>query len=531
MGLPYAQVLVDGFGRLGTLTYDTGQSNPSIGDAVKVPFGKRDAVGVVVELLDKPPKPVDTKPIIEVYGPRSSESDMLSLQKLSAENVSDLRWAAARLAPTHGKSAEAKSYGEVTSLAPEELELVYDKAPGLRNVILRPGFLTPELVAAHEILRIHKANPQGQVLVMCPTLFEVQQIMKLLPTGVGHLDESRDKHAWRSFCESTLKIAVTTNVGSWYAAPDLAGIVVVEENMHSHRTKTAPSIHNRDAALARADAAENITLSLITANPSPQALGMADITVLQPSLASGEAAGEIRFISEIEGMHMMPNELYSEMQNREEEFTVIYQGSSRVCARCYTRKLKDVETCTLCGFTTFKDAGVDAKTVKKVYGAAKPLQVKQVKNKRNLGKVIVPQADRLITAPTLQPGAPAVEALMRAATAAGPGGVVYALVQESVPPVLKQASQASGQLELARDYYRNAKKLKLPPFGRMFEITVRDDKPWDVSKFPGYVNGPKKTKAGQSIIVRCDKSQTVVVRTQIERLRKDKRKVGVREPV
>lgn len=531
MSLPYAQVMVDGFARLGALTYETGAESPRVGDAVRVPFGKREAVGVVVELLQRPPKKVATKPLIEVYGPRASESDMLALQDLSEHHVSNLMWSVSRLAPTKGKSAQAQSYGSVSFDIPENLFLMYDKTPEARNVILRPGFLPPELVAAHEAQRIHELRPDGQILIMCPTLFEVGKVLDYFPSGAGHLDEGKDPHAWRSFSTSTLKVAVTTSVGSWYAAPDLAGIIVVEENNPAHRTKTSPSIHNRDAAIARANATKGVCLSLITANPSPQSLGMPDVTVVQPFLRSGESPGTIRFLSDNGQTSSLPDELFLQMQGREEEFSVMYSGSATVCAKCYTRIVEGVDCCPLCGFTLFTEAGMSPKTIRKVYGDAQALPAAKAKQKRGLQNVIIPQATRLLTAPSLQPGAPAVDALMQAATAAGPGGTVYALVPGLVPQALQQATTAEGQLELARDYYRTAKKLHMPPFGRMFEITVRDQDEWDTSKFPGFVNGPKMLKGGQSIIVRCQKDQTALVRKQIDRLRKSKRKVTVAEPL
>ena len=153
-------VLVDGFERLGPLSYYTGSTDPTVGDAVAVPFGKRTATGVVLG----PGNPSKAeKDILSVHGPRSTPQDLEAATTTARTQLSPVTSMMRRLAPTSNKGSAPINAGPVT-LA-REWPFTYTIPDGIVfTLLLTPPLVSSAAVAAVEARRM---SDLGQVLVLC----------------------------------------------------------------------------------------------------------------------------------------------------------------------------------------------------------------------------------------------------------------------------------------------------------------------------------------------------------------------------
>ena len=520
-------VVVDNFGRLGGLTYAVpAHLTVGIGDAVKVPFGQREAVGVVVAAADSTGGH-NIKDVIEVYGRRTSENDLQAARSVAAGNLSDIQWMVNKLAPNKHKGAQPGDYGQlkVKDSLPSLL-FPDDKLNSSKLMLLRPPGCAPEVMAAQLCRQI--AASGGQILVLCPSAVDVTKVYNLCTAGAVRLDAKAADDAWASFRAGTAQVGIGTHAAAWYAAKNLSHIVVVEEESEGHRTNTTPRAHSRDVAVARA-AAHHAQLILITANPSVRALGVDGIAVSQLDNASSLWPDiQIRHAdSQTSGI---PDDLYLHVESQLKlgrKVSAVMGTATMLCARCFTPTAG--EYCPMCGYNRTVKAGFDEARIAGVFGdQVEPLTLAKLATRRDYGTIIVPELDATLSMPSLQPYHHTAGLLMAAATAAGPSGSVWATTRSTPHPSLTLIANSHDQLALAHAYYKDAKRLALPPFGRLVTVSVSGENPPEIHLPPSIImHGPKQAKNGWEYIFRLESTKMPQLNSTLARLRRKGRKVSL----
>ena len=493
-------VLVDGFERLGPLSYYTGSTDPTVGDAVAVPFGKRTATGVVLG----PGNPSKAeKDILSVHGPRSTPQDLEAATTTARTQLSPVTSMMRRLAPTSNKGSAPINAGPVT-LA-REWPFTYTIPDGIVfTLLLTPPLVSSAAVAAVEARRM---SDLGQVLVLCPTKELVAQVRNEFSGGAERLDAQAPAGAWTGFRAGTVTVGIGARGSALYSADKLAGIIVVDEEHPAHIEMKTPRTHTRDAAVARAKA-HRIPLTLISRRPTPSGIGAIQRVV--PVNADEDWPTTTLYNLADPGVSTsdMPDELILQAEKLAAagRKPVILVGATtyRTCKTCGL-SFDTGSRCPSCGTTAIRVRGYDEERVAAVFGdTADTCTRTELATLRNAGLVILPDIHRSLTIPDLVPFSRTWDIILDACTAAGPGGQVAATHWGGGHPLLTYLMGNHDSMSAAKAMYAHAESLALPPFGRVAEIHFTKDAP-NLAGIPGKIHGPVPAARGGGcdVLVRC----------------------------
>lgn len=519
-------VLVDGFERLGPLSYFTGDTSPVVGDAVDVPFGKRTATGVVLGPGD--PHKAE-KAINAVYGPRSTPEDIeaatFTAQGQLSPGVTSI---ARRLAPAKDKGSTPIDAGPV-SLA-RSWPFTYEIPGGVVwALLLTPPLVSTAAVAAMEAERLSAA---GQVLILCPTTEMVAQVRNEFTSGAERLDSQARPGAWPGFRAGTVTVGIGARGAALYSASDLAGIIVVDEQHPAHVEMKAPRTHTRAAAVARAKA-HRIPLTIVTDRPTPSGIGAVQrVVAVQADLGWPDTGLYNLADAGVSASSDMPDEVVLSADRLAEEGTppVVLIGATtyRTCKSCGL-SFDTGSKCPACGTSAIRVRGYDAERVRAVFGdSARCCTRDELAKLRDVGMVILPDIHRSLTIPDLVPFSRTSDLILDACRAAGPGGRVVATYWGPAHPLLSLLMGAHDSMAAAKAMYSHARTLGLPPFGRVAEIHFTKGAP-DLGGLPGKVHGPVRSPRGGGcdVLVRCSPDELRVLDRVVQRWRRQKVKFTI----
>lgn len=527
-------VLPDAAGRLGALSYLVPDHlTVRMGDAVRIPYGKRETVGMVTGPGD--PKKA-TRPILEVFGVRADPSDIRLAHTIAKWHFVDPNTVLPRLAPTSGRGGQARDAGPVElSEAARRLRVPKDVADCPRALLVRAPHTDPAALAAHQAGQLAR---RGQVLILCPTAALVSEVLAHLPSGAVRLDSKAPVGAWRGFCEGTALIGVGTRTAALYAADNLAGIIVVDEDHPGHLEQRQPATHARDLASARARALR-VPLRLISTCPTPQGFGAA-VGVYTVGLRSHWPRMVLMDRGQLDPHErLLPGRIRTALTQAVEagHKPVVLAASNKAtrrCVRCNTTRAciacdsslcthPEPTPCPTCGGTDgVRMRGWDKQRLAGLFQtSAKVVTLAELAETRNAGVVVIFDVDSLVNAAELIPTRLVASVTMSAAQATGPGGVVFALGGDLRQPVLRDLFSAKDMIAVTRRAYATARAAGLPPHGRLVTIRVQRVHAPKVAGWPGQIHGPKKIADGEwEILIRATNDELTELAPHVLRLRR-----------
>lgn len=525
-------ILCDNSGRVGPLSYLIPQDmDLSPGDAVEVPFGKRKLHGLVLGPGD-PAKA--TREVIKVHGKRVSEEELEVAAEVAKQHFSDLTTVAARLAPKHGRGAAAFQAGPVELLGNENI-LPKEPEKTTRRLYLRVPTISTHLLAAQEAERI---STQGkQVLILCPTIKDVEKMMAQFKSGAVRLDTKGPEGSWKGFSEGGVTIGIGTRAAALYSANDLGGIIVVEENHPGHQESSQPYTHARDLAALRT-AKQGISLTLITANPSTSALGARIKVITVGGKRDWPKMSILDRNDFAPSERLIPGPLQNLINVARKEKTKIYvlsetRKAMRRCTKCFTPRPCELCTsslcehiestkCVKCANTECKMFGWDKERVRKLLGPwAKPVNIKELSELENLNvPVVIYDIDQSFQSTALVQEALPSHIITSAARAAGKSGSLMVMTSQPSRTVLVDLVLEKDQRTNAKRMWNQAQEDQLPPFGRLVTISVGRTYAPSTKSLPGRVHGPRKTADGWEILVLCSDEQMDRLGQEVSRIRR-----------
>jgi primosomal protein N' len=510
-------VVPDKSGRLGALSYRVPAGlDVRVGDAVKIPFGKREAHGLVVGHGD-PGKA--TRDILEVFGVRSDPSDVALARTVATYHFAEVQNVYARLSPSSGRGAEPAPPAEPVLTEHVVLPRVHrEVADSRRTLLVRAPGVDPAVLAAQQAHSL-SASSHGQVLVLCPSAEMVTRVLSIFESGAARLDSKAPRGAWKGFCEGTVRVGIGTRAAALYAAPSLGGIVVVDEEHPGHTEQTMPHTNARDLASARTRSLR-IPLRLISACPSPQALG-AVTSIYAVGLRSNWPKMLLLNRGDQDPRErLLPSRVKTLIRNAQNdglEPVVLAQakaalrrcvrcGTVRPCSDCDSSLCRHAETdpCPTCESAAgVKMRGWDKDRVSALFdGSVKVVSVAELTSIREAGVVVLFDLDGLMAVPDLLPGRFAASMIVAAAEAAGAGGTVVGLSDNPTEGVIADLFGPRDTIKVAKRFYAQAKSAGLPPFGRLVTIRVTRVNAPKIVGWPGRIHGPRKVGNEWEILVR-----------------------------
>jgi len=532
-----ADVLCDDSGRLGPLSYlIPSDLEVHVGDAVEVPFGKRTTRGMVLG-VGNPAKA--TRAIAKVYGPRAFASEIELARRVAAQNFSTFATIAPRLAPRTKRGNPPLRAGRVSLVKGETFD-DFCRPLELSDVPRRLLAVAP-LVDQSRLAALEAAamSAKGQVLVLCPTKKVVEEVLAQFASGAGRMDTSPkegEDSAWRAFLDGTLKVAVATRSAALWAAPNLVGIIVVDEDHPGHVEAASPHTNARDIATART-LASGAELVLLSPNPSPLALG-AKVKIFAVGADRHWPTTELVF-RDIRNKNSveLPSVVRSAMvdaRGRGEVPVIVAPAASAVrkcrgcrqtlsCEQCGGHSCAHLRqvVCPRCGSDESRVVGWDVERVSRVVGRpTKVILATELHEVTGAGLVVLFDADGLLGAPGLIPDRWATTVLLNAARAAGAGGRVVIVTSEIHAAPFDDLVVKHDIVRSAKRTWAAAKEAGLPPFGRLVTLQVASAGAPRVSGWPGTVYGPRPVGKEFEILVRCSNDDLAELGRCIDRLRK-----------
>lgn len=514
-------VLVDGSGQLGALSYFVPRGMKlAPGDAVHVPFGKREAHGMVLG----PGNPAKaTRAVSLVYGRRCHPRELELAAEIARRHFAALGQVAVRLSPRTGRGHDPLDAGPLElDTFDDERDLVMPEIPDAarRRYLLRAPLVDPARLAALEARRMCATEAGGQVLILCPTVELVEATLARFSSGAVRVDSKAQRGAWRGFCEGHIPVAVGTRTAALFSADRLAGVIVVEDGHPGHVEATQPHTHARDVALLRA-AAHKVPLTLIGANPDPAALGgrIRVFAVGGPGDWPHVALVDRNDFAPVERLvpRALPLALRRARKDGHEPVVLAQRrkavrrcvrcAEERPCSQCTSSACRHPEEvpCPKCMDLNVRMVGWDAERIGSMLGSqARTVSAAELGECHDVGLAVIFDIDAALSAPGINPEAIAAHLIVTAAAAAGPGGTLMVLTRQSDHPLLVDLCQRQDQVAVARRAWSIAKDAGLPPFGRLVRIqTARKASP-NVSGWPGRVYGPRRNGKEWEILVRID---------------------------
>lgn len=540
-----ANVLVDGAPpRLGALSYRVPDSiEVRVGDAVHVPFGKREAYGLALGPGDVEKA---TRTLLASFGPRTHPADLAVAADMARHHFVDLAQLAVRLAPRSGKGADPHDAGPAALIDPDRAPIPVRKVDRLRRYLLRAPLVDPYRLAAESAMVMldyyrDTHGEDGQVLVLCPTSAMVAAVLDQFSSGAARVDAAKaTAGGWRGFVEGTVPVAVGTRAAAWFAPRRFAGIVVVEEHHPGHVEAQQPHTHTRDVALARTTQRD---IPYACTGLCPSGAALAGGLKIAPAGTAGDwpAVTLVDRSTRDPGQRAFPTEVKlavarAQRAGHKTTFIAERKTARRQCSNCRAPRPCAVceaavcahppaeahpGTCGRCGGSDTKLVGWDAERIVAAFDrkvrAAPWSNLAKVSDAQ---LVVVFDADRPLHTASLEPESHAAQLLLSAAAQVNPGGTLMLVTSDPSDPVLA-AITAGDQMALARMVWANAKQLRLPPFGRLIHVRAAREKAPATGSWPGQVAGPRKVADGEwEFLVRCADGDLPAAFQAVSRLRR-----------
>lgn len=521
--------------RLGMLSYLVPEDlEVRPGDAVRIPLGKREVHGMVVGPGDPA---LGTREILEVFGVRSDPSDISLAMTVARYHFSDPQNVLSRLSPSSGRGADPQEDAPVAVIDHPALpKLPAGLAESRRALLVRaPGIDAAALAAA--AARDLAESSDGQVLVLCPTQDLVSQVLAKFATGAARVDSKAPRGAWKGLCEGTVRVAIGTRTAALYAAANLAGIVVVDEEHPGHIEQTQPHTHARDLASSRSRSLR-VPLRLISLVPTPQAFGAAaDVFAVGDAGAWPRMALVDRTQLDLRE-RLLPGRLKAALTNaakagkdpvvlahhRAAIRRCVRCGAERPCTDCNSSLCRHAETepCPNCQCQDgVKMRGWDRERLDEVFGGrARVVTLSELSAVRDAGMVVLFDLDSLIGAPDLIPGRYAAGVIATAAEAAGDGGTVVGMTDNPHDPLLDVLFGPRDMVKVARRFYAHAKTAGLPPFGRLVTVRVQRVRAPKTAGWPGRIHGPRQVGNEWELLVRVPNEKLAKLAPHLAKLRR-----------
>ena len=509
--------------RIGALSYLVPRGmRVEAGDAVRVPFGRSERVGLVIGPGNRA---VATRPILEVYGRRARAGELAAMSELARRHFCPIQQIAVRVAPRSGRGAAPLEADEITiddatQVRLRELERL--EAPPRGRYLLRGPTADPAVIAAAEATRLASSVEHGQVIVLCPTVSLVSEVRSHFLAGAGRVDSRAEVGAWRGLVEGTLRIAIGTRSAALYSADKLAGIVVVEDNHPGHVEDRQPRTHARDVARLRTKAAR-VPLSIIGAHPTPAAL----TSVVVVPIAT-KAWPRVRVLDRAQwppSEQLVPPNLTKLLNKaRAEGHTPVIvterKQSIRRCARC--GELRDDNLlCARCGSEQVRTSGYDANRLVELLGDdIRAVDAAGLADIHDAGLVVIFDIDAARKIPTLIPEEHAAWQIVAGAQAAGQDGLLVVLTREPDATLLNELCKGRNQVAVAKRAWAYAKTQGYPPFGRLIQLQVGTPGAPRLRGWPGRILGPRRRGNDWEYLVQIDDDQLETLREPLARLRR-----------
>lgn len=518
--MPVVDVLVDGQQRLGPLAYNAAPGmSIKPGDAVEVPFGRRQAFGVVLGISMSPERA--TKEVTKVFGPRADPVDLGVAALLAVRHFSPLAALVTRCAPTSAKGAPPLSAGPVTLKGSAHIPVgVSDRE---WRFVQRPPLVDPAILAAQLAAEMASIGC-GQVLVLCPTVPLVESVLAQFVSGAARLDAAAARGSWRGFVDGQVQIGVGTRAAGLYSAQNLVGVVVVEADHVGHVAQRQPVIHAAEIARARAKA-HQVPLVMTGLCPIPRFLE--NVRVVQAGSPADTPNVTVFSRAGRDARRAFPAPVQVVVQRairaRKRVLVVCEPSARRRCTGC--RQLWDTKAavCSRCGGSDQRVVGWDKNRVEQFFqNKVRAVTFEELLKTRGADVVVLFDVDMPLRRATLSPLRDIALLVLAAASSSVVGGQVVCVTDTDGDSPLFSALTAADLREVGRTVWAEARAMALPPFGELVEIGVfgRKTVP-DVRLFPGQVFGPRKVADGEwEWMVRCEAAQIPLVASAVESWRK-----------
>ena len=501
---------MDRSGRVGALSYLVpGDLSVSVGDAVAVPFGAREATGVVVGPGDRERA---TREITSVYGPRATPEMIEIAHRVARDHFSNLAGVAGRLAPPDGKDAGALDAGAV--VLERWAAVAVPDLPG-RQLLVCPPLVEPVALTAASAARLSERHP---VLVLCPTRAAVSEVLSALPGGAAALESTKgaEAAAWAGWRAGTVRIGVGTRAAALWSASEPCAVVVHDESHPGHREAVGPHTHAREIASVRTRAQRTPLVLVAASAPTPVAMGCS------VKLVVAGRTGDWPNLQVIDRGVLPPDDRAVPPRLAAGVRAAVAAGQVPVvvcdrdrppwrCVRCGEVAELDHDpvavsgpgpACTRCGNESYRRPGWDRARAHAVFGEyIETVDHLALGSLRGRGVVAVPDADRVLRSARMDPFVPATRLVVDAARAAGPGGKVLFTVNSAAEPIWEAAAQRD-LVAAARLSWMAAERAGVPPFGRMVWVRTRRDRPPVTDGWPGRVLGPAR-RGGEWEVAVC----------------------------
>lgn len=513
--LRLVSVLVDDVVGLGPLTYSVPPGMAcSTGDAVTVPFGKNEKHGLVIGPGGMCKSTI--KSIVKVYGSRVDPVDLTAAEKIAKAHYCAFAQVARRVSPGSNRNSEPLDAGELVLRESDTDSLPVCETNWRERVVLKAPLSVSSRLAALEAARVKN---RGQVLVICPTVQMVEEVLTQFVSGAARLDSKARAGAWNGWRSGTVAVGVGTRTAVLYSARQLDGIVVVDEEHPGHREASVPYTHSRQVAKIRAEL-HKCSLTFITSSPSCQSLQgskilpVARYTKLWPNIVTINR-------SELHpSLTRNPPLVEKIMKDTRLTSYIVADNhdSLRLCARCKAPAKCHVcdatycehpskDPCPTCGSKGFLWAGWGAERLRHTY---KKHAIVKLKDLETIGgqpvRLVVPGFENVVqTSAGLSKQNP-VASITRILASAGRGGEVVILHWGDADPILKSINKRDF-MPCIKDAWNNARKEGLPPFGVMLIVRTGRKTPPNTSNWPGTVYGPRKIADGWETMVRVNKEE------------------------
>lgn len=487
-------MLVDGSDRLGPLSYRVPDGmSVSVGDAVCVPYGKQIRYGMVVGEATN--TTVTLRDIIEAYGRRADPTDVAVSSALAARHFAPEQQMLKRCAPTSAKGAPPLSAGSVALHADPGIELHGDVgAP--RLFVTRHPSLSPAALAAHAVTTALGTDPTGQVLVLCPTVALVDDVLAEFQSGAARLDSAAARGAWRGFVDGVVQVGVGTRSAMMYSAARLTAIVVVEHDHVGHVAQRQPYTSSTEVAIARCEAL-GARLFVTGLCPSANVLAHTKLVEARPAGTPPlDVVLHTRKTGEARRMFPAPVRVLIERAARAGKSVVIASRDSSVqrCTTCRDRWVVGAVQCQRCGNTTFQTSGWNAERVATMFsGNVRAVSLEQLSKIRNADLLVLADTDVALQRASLTPELDWALHVLHAAESLAPDGELMLLSDLQATPLVYSALLSGSMRNVARVVWAQARDAALPPFSAMVELRLKGRKSAPATgHLPGRVLGPRR---------------------------------------
>ena len=278
------------------------------GSLVKVEFGKKILIGIVIsieekevknntiELGNKPFEVGKIKEIKEIIWQNLISDNFINfLQKMAWYNVIDVERLLENAVPSAwlNKKRELKTLAEVVNIAEETkiaspIKLNEEQEEVAKNIktsgffvsLIRGAMCSGKTFMFLEVVRRKLLeDDKNQVLIMMPEIALTNNLIKVIHdlTGIkpiiwhSSVSLAKKKIYYENIINGNVKIIISTRSGLLLPYKNLSLIVIDEEHDRSYKQDEIPCYHARDMAILRAKY-ENIPVILSSATPSVETL-------------------------------------------------------------------------------------------------------------------------------------------------------------------------------------------------------------------------------------------------------------------